>query len=650
MKLNQETRKITRSQVGRETGFTIAANAHAFDILSSKMYSDTKLAIVRELSTNARDAQVEAGNADMPFDVNLPNSMSPYFSIRDYGTGLSPENLETIYTTYFQSTRNDSNDYTGALGLGSKSPFAYTDMFTVTSYYNGTAYTYSAFKNEVGEPSIALLNEQVTTEMNGLEIRIEVKHGDEYDFVEAAKKVYRFFDPKPNISGARIDIPNPTPDFEGDGYMLFESSRSQVGVPSQINVVMGNVCYGVGDRRFTHDLGYNGILVIFAEIGECSVAASREELHYDEGGVTVDNIQRRINEAIADAKKQIEATLDGSSSLLEKVVERKKFSNILSIAHTSITIETSEKDKYALRRLELQKDKMYMGRDRWESYLRPGSHSNYHFIHNDLVSDLKQSDKNRLRHYLKEQRAVDSSLMFYLVDIEDAARFSEVFGDPAVKLSDLPDAPKAPRNYVGSTGSRTFIKKLEDYAARQSESWTSVDGSPDLTDAIAVRRKGYNVLWGNGEIPCNIALGFAREMGYSVVYGIADRHFDRITQELGLKNLEDMVKPYAENKLNNMTEMERSVFHHGQYVSNIKKILDEIKDSSQECKNLYEQLNADNTSDTIKSMFVYSNLTVPAAVDHIEAFNQRYPLISNIDFYYADKNDIIEYINLKENN
>ena len=52
----------------------------------------------------------------------------------------------------------------GVLGLGSKSPFAYTDQFTVESFQGGTKRTYTAYKNEDGNPVFALLNEQETDE------------------------------------------------------------------------------------------------------------------------------------------------------------------------------------------------------------------------------------------------------------------------------------------------------------------------------------------------------------------------------------------------------------------------------------------------------------------------------------------------------
>ena len=82
MKLNTQERTVRRSEDFKEKKFTISANAHAFEVLSSRLYTDTRLAIVRELSTNAYDAHVDAGNADRPFDVHLPNSFAPFFKIR----------------------------------------------------------------------------------------------------------------------------------------------------------------------------------------------------------------------------------------------------------------------------------------------------------------------------------------------------------------------------------------------------------------------------------------------------------------------------------------------------------------------------------------------------------------------------------------
>ena len=89
------------SEVGE---FRIRNSAKAFNILSSGLYANKVRAIIRELSCNAVDSHVAAGKHNTTFDVHLPNSIEPYFSIRDYGTGLSHDQVTNIYNTYFEST------------------------------------------------------------------------------------------------------------------------------------------------------------------------------------------------------------------------------------------------------------------------------------------------------------------------------------------------------------------------------------------------------------------------------------------------------------------------------------------------------------------------------------------------------------------
>ena len=125
------------SNVGEVGEFRIRNSAKAFNILSSGLYANKIKAVIRELSCNAVDSHIAAGKTDTPFDIHLPNSLEPWFSIRDYGIGLNHDQVTNLYTTYFESTKTDSNEFIGALGLGSKSPFSYTENFTVTAIKDG---------------------------------------------------------------------------------------------------------------------------------------------------------------------------------------------------------------------------------------------------------------------------------------------------------------------------------------------------------------------------------------------------------------------------------------------------------------------------------------------------------------------------------
>ena len=76
----------------KTSGFKIQASSKAFDILSSNIYTHKVRAVIREISCNAVDAHTAAGNPDR-IHVHLPTRLEPHFSVRDYGTGLSDEDV-----------------------------------------------------------------------------------------------------------------------------------------------------------------------------------------------------------------------------------------------------------------------------------------------------------------------------------------------------------------------------------------------------------------------------------------------------------------------------------------------------------------------------------------------------------------------------
>jgi len=280
------------SNVGQIGEFRIRNSAKAFNILSSGLYANKIRAIIRELSCNAVDSHVAAGKKDTPFDIHLPNSLEPWFSIRDYGTGLSHEQVTNIYTTYFESTKTESNEFIGALGLGSKSPFSYTDNFTVTAVKNGIKGVYTAFINEHGVPSIAKMMEEETTDPAGVEVKFSVN--DRYDFNkfhDEARTVYKYFKQRPVVSGVtdfKFSEPNYVDKDIVPGVHVKEGNNCVA--------IMGNIAYPI-DVPNPKDLGDLAMLlscglVMEFDIGELDFQASREGLSYIPQ--TIDAIKRKL--------------------------------------------------------------------------------------------------------------------------------------------------------------------------------------------------------------------------------------------------------------------------------------------------------------------------------------------------------------------
>lgn len=295
MILSHATNELTLSNVGVTGEFRIKQSAAAFRILSSSLYSNKIRAIIRELSTNALDSHIEAGKKDVPFEVHLPSVLEPWFAVKDFGMGLTGDQVVNIYTTYFESTKSESNELIGGLGLGSKSPFSYSDNFTVTAIKNGTQRIYSAFINELGVPSIAEMNEMLTDEGNGVEVKFSVIDRYDYNtFLYEAQEVYSWFTNKPNIIGIEFDHKSIQYKEQNvvPGVSVLHSSRA-------ISVaVMGNIAYPLdkipekekhfGNLAYLLDCG----LVLTFNIGELDFAASREYLSYIP--LTINSIRSKL--------------------------------------------------------------------------------------------------------------------------------------------------------------------------------------------------------------------------------------------------------------------------------------------------------------------------------------------------------------------
>lgn len=289
MKLHHENEEIFGTDLNNAVDFTLKSSPKAFMVLSKNIYQYKERAIIRELSTNALDAHSAAGTLDRPFKLHFPTVLDPRFICRDYGTGLSKEDTIKLFTIYFESTKDQTNDYIGALGLGSKSPFSYTDTFNIVSYYNGKAYGFSAFLHN-GMPKCLPIFEEDTEEENGLEITVPVNSKDIRTWYNEAKIILQHFgDHMPEVTpeSLKTEIVE-FPKF--DNYIT-DVSGSKWGVYA----IMGNIQYRIPEEFYenTWISTLNNTFIKF-NIGDIDIMPSREEIHLSEQ--TKDVLKKRINE------------------------------------------------------------------------------------------------------------------------------------------------------------------------------------------------------------------------------------------------------------------------------------------------------------------------------------------------------------------
>jgi hypothetical protein len=313
---------VISSGVKAETAFGFAVNGKAFRILSDTLYQNKIGSIVREISSNAMDSHIAAGKGDLPFEIHLPDKFEPWFSVKDFGLGLSHESVMQVYTTFFQSTKDNSNDQVGAFGLGSKTPFAYTDAFTVTSIHDGVCRTYSAMVREDGTPAMALFAETETTEGNGVEVMIPVEVVDHDKFIFEVSNQLAFFKVKPAIKN-----------FNLPGEFKFKDVTSDVAFSLPCNfevrnnstfhtityIIQGGVGYPLHYPNlaqhipadlmpFFDKIKQYGANIHF-NIGEIEVTPSREGISYS--AITISNIVDKFQLAQREYADTVIATMNG---------------------------------------------------------------------------------------------------------------------------------------------------------------------------------------------------------------------------------------------------------------------------------------------------------------------------------------------------
>jgi hypothetical protein len=170
-------------------------SAHVLmQMLSKNLYSDAIGSTVRECASNALDSHRRAGTTD-PIIVSLKiNEQNNYeFAVEDFGTGLDADDVENIISKYGKSTKRDSNTELGMMGLGFKSPLAYSSSFYFVCRKGGVERKYMMYEGE-DVNTIDLLYETPTEEKNGVKVIVPVKYNDRHTFREKIKNQLAYFE------------------------------------------------------------------------------------------------------------------------------------------------------------------------------------------------------------------------------------------------------------------------------------------------------------------------------------------------------------------------------------------------------------------------------------------------------------------------
>jgi hypothetical protein len=276
---------------------------HIVKLMRDSVYKDKELAITREYGSNALDSQIVFGNPSVPIRVTLPTLFEPTLKIRDFGVGLTEQEVDDVYISIGESSKRGDNDQTGSMGLGSKSGYAYGDSFIVTSWKHGKMTVYNHVLDDTTEAGCRcdiLMERECGADEHGVEITIPIKSEDIGIFPNKAINLFKYWKVFPDIVNLDENLKkaaleeHATPSVLSGESWSIKPKRNRYSNSDSV-VVMANVPYPIdwrvlrGKMKFATDselvifsfLESNNVMFEVAN-GAVDFDVGREGLQYTE--------------------------------------------------------------------------------------------------------------------------------------------------------------------------------------------------------------------------------------------------------------------------------------------------------------------------------------------------------------------------------
>lgn len=404
MQILREEQNIIKSSNTMETSTaSIEMTPEMFKLLSAGIYQHPERACIRELSTNGIDAHAMNGNEDRPLKVHLPSQLEPYFEVRDFGPGMTHEQIMNLYLSYGTSTKRDSNTQIGGFGIGSKSPFAIAQSFTVTVFQGGVKRQYSVYM-ENGIPQVTKLTEGKTDEEDGIAVRVAVSTDKIQEFLREAGTIYTHFPVKPISNREYKDLYADRAVLGEEAGLYKAYGRDQAtmnqyrhhGNQMTVGLVMGNIEYPVKISDLLEDSPIDTLmpaslarmidhLLIYVPIGSVSITASREALQLnDQTRKDCRDIMRKMGEKFL---INLQADFDKCTDLME-----------VATLYRSLISGSNDNNSYKFIRENLT----YQGKKIGEWVDEQNSCRHRQVVNNDGTLAFKADNKTPIMEYCVE--------------------------------------------------------------------------------------------------------------------------------------------------------------------------------------------------------------------------------------------------------
>lgn len=430
---------------------SISATPEMFDLLSSGIYKNPIKAVVREYLANAVDESSTV-------DVTVPTSLVPYFKVRDYGKGMSEQFVLELFSSYGFSDKTSNNNQIGGFGIGSKSGYAYTDSFTVRSWYNGSVSTYECTKDVKGTFSISLRGRKTSDEPSGVEIIIPVKMGDFSKFRDEINYYTSYLSFFRGITFNGVDkVLDKFKKISEDLYSVNEPpphTYTWRASEASLTVVMGGIPYTCSTSEIINVSILDALsFVIVRPIGSLNITASRESIRYSQD--TVSTLKPIIEKAVKDLTKHYLDEDLKCATKWERLVYRSSLDSKIRRLLPDFSITTNHITKVSVNSAGSVKEfgpKYY-----WMNQVQAVFTST---IATFLLIDTDKFVPSRIKKYREDTTALNTCYIKPIKDLADAVKELDEIGVPYLRLSDF-EPLKNPRSKKGTANSGPSITKNE---------------------------------------------------------------------------------------------------------------------------------------------------------------------------------------------
>jgi hypothetical protein len=664
MKYTNTTGTILEMEPGTEKNqFTMEINAKSFSVLSEGIYENKIRAIIREYYINGLDSHNEAG-VDKLVDVHLPSSQEPYFYVQDYGIGLDDEDVLNVYTRFFASTKDQTNRYTGSLGIGACCFMSYhTKSCTIEAVKNNKKIIYNCFL-EKGIPSYTKMGEFETEECNGVKIQLPVQNRDFTSFNNEAINVFRWCSKKPNFIGVQVKIEKAKRIFEGNGWYFSNGSCF---------LLMGNIGYPIevgesGLEKYKNFISSG--LVLEARLGQVEFSASREGLSYTPK--TVAFLQKKFGEIKEELAKKVEEKIVNSKSFYQASCNANEIHNALPYTLRNIININSVKFNGKGLKNDIQPtiDGVSVVKYEYCNWRSPKK-KDYKVGINYNSSQLVEVDIKRGQHQKGKEYCSDNKKDVYLVtfDTEKNPKCKQEFKE-LVGCENFDFIPASSIQHTKTKPSLSNKNSLTDVMVytgdgRATLSWraSSIDINKEKgTYVIRTGYQYYDNLYAENKSSSQISVYLSKLGEYSIkefpVYAIKKKDEEKFIKA-GWVELKDKLKSVVTNKGNKIVEELSVIYTHldtsqRNFLENTTKIQDflylrdkysKIQKYSGYRNNINGFLPKILGDDLIKKVDELKAERLKEFESFLNELNlliKKYPLLA-VNFYGQDKSELVYY-------